>query len=311
MRILDFMVSGFLLEGGALASTLYAPKDTYAFTPEQACAALGSEDGLRACRLLGLLHQHASAEPRVTPSRFSPVLEAPSTQSLDSERPALYPVLSKPPAPEDAAFLRRALPVLLRARCARTPQRPSLPIIAEHTALAAAILAQCAQKLGEQSYIHAARRAVSFLLDHTPASAGLCPLPVSCIPCSPLHNQATCGASAALALALLTLGQNDEEYAQNGLRLLGSALHAFVRPDGLVMHTPKEVSSYFPRVPALYDGELPSAAALLVHALRIANGLRPQAHYGDAIETIWLAAAPAVHRQPLAFASLIDAAFSR
>ena len=121
--------------------------------------------------------------------------------------------------------------------------------------------------------------------------------------------QATCSASAALALAQLTLGTQEgmEEYAQSGLRLLSAALHAFVRQDGLVMHTPKDPAAFFPRVPAIYDSELPSAAALLVHALRIADHLHAGAHYADAISAIWEAAAPAVKMQPLACASLIDA----
>jgi len=98
-----------------------------------------------------------------------------------------------------------------------------------------------------------------------------------------------------------------EEYAQSGLRLLSATLHAFVRPDGLVMHTPQIPGAFFPRVPAIFDSELPSPAALLVHALRLADQLRPQAGYADAMQTIWEAAAPAVHAQPLSCAALIDA----
>ena len=98
-----------------------------------------------------------------------------------------------------------------------------------------------------------------------------------------------------------------EEYAQSGLRLLGAALHAFVRRDGLVMHTPEDPAAFFPRTPAIYDGELPSPAATLVRCLRIADALYSQAHYADAIDAIWKAAAPAVRMQPLACAALVDA----
>ena len=138
---------------------------------------------------------------------------------------------------------------------------------------------------------------------------GFAPLPASIYPVSMLHAQATCGAAAALALAQLILGQGEgmEEYASSGLRLLGGALHAFVRRDGVVMHTPEDPAAFFPRVPAVFDSELPSPAALLVHALRLAGQLRPQAGYADAIQTIWEAAAPAVRAQPLACAALIDA----
>lgn len=305
VRVLDFIVKAFPLQGGGLSPMLAAPRETYAFTPEQVCAALGNENGLRACRLLGLLHQHAKADPAVTPSRFSPVTED-APRSLADDPPPLYPRLAAALTPEDTAFLRRALPSLLRARAARTPQQPLGFVITEHCALAAAVLALCGKRLGEPRYTQAAQRAVTFLVSQPPAG-GPSPLPASIAPVSPLVAQATCGASAALALAQLTLGSQGEEYAQSGLRLLGAALHAFVRPDGLVMHTAKDPAAFFPRVPAICDGELPSPAALLVHALRIADGLRPEVHYGDAISAIWNAAAPAVKAQPVACASLIDA----
>lgn len=305
VRVLDFIVKAFPLQGGGLSPMLAAPRETYAFTPEQVCAALGNENGLRACRLLGLLHQHAKADPAVTPSRFSPVTED-APRSLADDPPPLYPRLAAALTPEDTAFLRRALPSLLRARAARTPQQPLGFVITEHCALAAAVLALCGKRLGEPRYTQAAQRAVTFLVSQPPAG-GPSPLPASIAPVSPLVAQATCGASAALALAQLTLGSQGEEYAQSGLRLLGAALHAFVRPDGLVMHTAKDPAAFFPRVPAICDGELPSPAALLVHALRIADGLRPEVHYGDVISAIWNAAAPAVKAQPVACASLIDA----
>ena len=88
---------------------------------------------------------------------------------------------------------------------------------------------------------------------------------------------------------------------------VSGALHAFVRSDGLVMHTPKDPAAFFPRIPAIFDNELPSPAALLVRSLYLADKIQPQVGYRDAIETIWLAASPSAHQQPLACASLIDA----
>ena len=312
VRTLDLLLDQFALHGGGLSPTIHAPRETYAFTSKQACAALGSENGLRACRLLSLLRQHAREEPSVTPSRFSPIADSPRqtrTQRLDEDMPDLYPVLPDPLTPEDAAFLRRVTPALLSARAARTPQQPRPYVITGHCALAAATLASCGRRLSEPRYTQAAQRAVSFLISQPPAGHSPMALPASAYPASPLYAQATCGASAALALAQLTLGQGEgmEEYAQSGLRLLSAALHAFVRPDGLVMHTQKDPAAFFPRVPAIYDSELPSPAALLVRCLRIADRLHGQAHYADAIATIWEAAAPAVKAQPLACASLIDA----
>ena len=114
----------------------------------------------------------------------------------------------------------------------------------------------------------------------------------------------------ALALALLTLGQDDAmgEYLDCGLRTLGAALHAFTTRDGMPMHTPQDAAAFFPRIPALYDGELPSPAALLLHALALADGFRPEAGYREAAHTLWAAAAPYARQQPLACAGLIDAA---
>lgn len=309
---LHFLIRAFSLYGGGLSPAVYAPKETYAFSSHQVCAALGSENGLRACRLLSLLHQHAQEEPAVVPSRFSPVTESAvlrRTPRLDDDAPCLYPVLPDPLTPEDAAFLRRVMPALLRARAARLPQQPRPYVITAHCALTAAVLADCGRRFSQPHYTQAAQRAVSFLIGQPSIRLGPTPLPASAYPASPLHMQATCSASAALALAQLTLGSQEgmEEYAQSGLRLLSAALHAFVRPDGLVMHTLKDPAAFFPRVPAIYDGELPSGAALLVHALRIADQLHKEAHYADAISTIWHAAAPAVKAQPLACASLIDA----
>lgn len=309
VRLLDFVAHAFSLSGGGLSPSLCAPKDTYAFTPDQACTALGSEDGLRACRLLSLLHQHAHEEPDVTPSRFSPLPPDKPARRLSMDLPARYPLMPASLTPEDAAFLRRVLPLLKRARSARQPQQPVSHVITEHCALAASILAHCGKKLGEPRYTQAAQRAVSFLISQPPAMSGYAPLPASLYPSSLLYSQATCGAAAALALAELTLGQHEgmEEYAVSGLALLGACLHTFVRRDGMVMHTPADPAAFFPRVPAVYDSELPSPAALLVRALRIAGRLRPQAGYADAVHTIWKAAAPAAHAQPLACAALIDA----
>ena len=310
VRTFDFLLSAFSLSGGGLSPCVHAPKETYAFSSQQVCAALGSENGLRACRLLSLLKQHTQAEPDVIPSRFSPVC-APSSQSRAKrdDESARYPVLPSPITPEDSAFLRRIMPQLLRARAARTPQQPRPYVITEHCALAAAALAYSGRRLAEPRYTQAAQRAVSFLISQPPAVHGPTPLPASIYPCSPIHAQATCGASAALALAQLTLGEGEgmEEYAQSGLRLLHTVLHVFVRPDALVMHTPKDPAALFPRVPAIYDSELPSPAALLVRCLRIAQRICGQEEYGQAIERIWEAAAPAVKAQPLACAALIDA----
>lgn len=311
VRLLDTILSSFSLMGGSFSPVLSAPMSSYAFTPEQVCAALGSENGLRACRLLGLLRQHAKAPPTLVPSRFSPVPQESAglrrSRSMDS--PALTPVLSPSLTPDDAAFLRRVMPSLLRARAARDPQRPAPYVLTEHAALSAAVLAKCGKRLGEPRYIQAAQRTITFLISRLPTAGAVASLPTSLIPSSPLFAQATCGASAALALAQLTLGQSEglEEYTHSGFRLLGAALHAFVRPDGVVMHTLKEAAAFSPRVPALFDSELPSPAALFVHALRIAHQLRPQMGYDAAIETIWNAAAPAAHAQPIACASLIDA----
>jgi len=309
VRLLDFIIQAFPLPGGGLSPSLHAPRDTYTFTPDQVCAALGSEDGLRACRLLSLLHQHAHEEPDVIPSRFSPLPPDKPVRRLSMDLPARYPTMPASPTPEDAAFLRRAFPALRHARAARNSQRQAPYVITEHCALAASILAQCGKKLGEARYTQAAQRAVSYLISQPPAMSGYAPLPASLLPSSILHAQATCGAAAALALAQLTLGQGEgmEEYAASGLALLGTCLHAFVRQDGMVMHTPADPAAFFPRVPAIYDSELPSPAALLVRALRLADKLRPQAGYMDAMHTIWEAAAPAAYAQPLACAALIDA----
>lgn len=309
-HLLDFLVRVFSLSGGGLSPAVYAPKATYAFSSRQVCAALGSENGLRACRLLSLLQQHAKKEPEVVPSRFSPMPASPiRTARLDDESPGLYPLLPDSLTPEDAAFLRRMAPMLLRTRAARTPQQPRPYVITAHCALAAAVLASCGRRFSQPRCTQAAQRAASFLIGQSAARHGAASLPASAYPASVLTMQATCSASAALSLALLTLGSQEgmEEYAQSGLRLLSAALHAFVRPDGLVMHTPKDPAAFFPRVPAIFDSELPSPAALLVHALRIADSLHREAHYADAISAIWEAAAPAVKMQPLACASLIDA----
>ena len=310
IRLLDSVLSLFPLEGGGLSPFVRTNRENCTFTPEQVCAALGSEDGLRACRLLSLLRQHNRPDPPALPSRFSPIPTETAARNCESAPSALCPKLPQSPTPEDAAFLRRVLPILLRTRAARTPQQSAPYVITEHCALAAAILAQCGKRLGEPRYTQAAQRAVTFLFSCSPAAGSPVSLPASLYPASPLQAQPTCSASATLALALLTLGSHEEmsEYAQSGFRLLGSALHAFVRQDGLVMHTPEDPAAFFLRVPAIYDSELPSPAALLIHALRIAHGMRPDAHYDDAIETIWQASAPAAHSQPLSCLSLIDAA---
>lgn len=298
VRTLDFLLSACFAPGGALNPCLTYDRESCAFTPEQVCAALGGEDGLRVCRLLGLRRQHTGLPPKVTPSRFSPVEDSP-----EADLPRT-PTLPHSLTPEDAAFLRRVMPQLQRVRAARTPPTPAPCILSEDCALAAAVFALCGRRLGESRYIQAAQRAVGYLAALSPA------LPPSYSPVSALNAQLTCGAGAALALALLTLGQAEElhTYRESGLRLLGAALHAFTTPDGLPMHTPQDAAAFFPRIPAIWDSELPSPAALLLHALALADACRPQAGYKDAALVLWQAAAPYARQQPLACAGLIDAA---
>lgn len=300
VRALDFMLSACSVPGGALTPCLTYDKAGCAFTPEQVCAALGGEDGLRACRLLELRRQYAGPPPSVTPSRFSPVEE---DSHADAPR---TPTLPKSLTPEDAAFLRRVTPRLLRVRAARTPPTAAPCILSEDCALAAAVFALCGRRLGESRYVQAAQRAVGYLAALSPEGG----LPPSYSPVSALNAQLTCGAGAALALALLTLGQDEalHTYRESGLRLLGAALHAFTLETGMPMHTPQDAAAFFPRIPAIFDSELPSPAALLLHALALADAFRPQAGYRDAAHTLWAAAAPYAHSQPLACAALIDAA---
>ena len=308
-RTLEALLGSFSMQGGGFTPFLYAPRAMYAFTPEQVCAALGADEGLRACRLLNLLRQHTLPDPPVTPSRFSPMPPDEQGRRDIGEDAPLFPRLSAEITPEDEAFLRRALPRLHRARAGRASQRPSLYMITEECAIAAYVFAVCGRRLGETRYTQAAQRAVARLAGLAPSSGGLTPLPPSVSPSSPLYAQATCGAAASLALALLALGQNEDmaQYAQSGLQLLGSSLHAFLRRDGLVCHTPDDPAASFPRVPAVMDDELPSPAALLVQALRIADTLRPEAHYAQSIGEIWESAAPTAHATPLSCAGLIDA----
>ena len=298
VRALDFLLSAFSVPGGMLNPCLTYSRESCAFTPEQVCAALGGEDGLRACRLLGLRRQYAGPPPKVTPSRFSPVEDAGQT---DLPR---TPTLPKTLTPEDAAFLRRVMPQLLRVRAARTPPTAAPCVLTEDCALTATVFALCGRRLGEARYIQLAQRAVGALTALSPG------LPPSYTPVSALNAQLTCGAGAALALALLTLGQDEALYAyrESGLRLLGAALHLFIAPNGMPMHTPQDSAAFFPRIPAIFDSELPSPAALLLHALALADGFRPEAGYREAAHTLWAAAAPYARQQPLACAGLIDAA---
>ena len=298
VRALDFLLSAFSVPGGMLNPCLTYSRESCAFTPEQVCAALGGEDGLRACRLLGLRRQYAGPPPKVTPSRFSPVEDAGQT---DLPR---TPTLPKTLTPEDAAFLRRVMPQLLRVRAARTPPTAAPCVLTEDCALTATMFALCGRRLGEARYIQLAQRAVGALTALSPG------LPPSYTPVSALNAQLTCGAGAALALALLTLGQDEALYAyrESGLRLLGAALHLFIAPNGMPMHTPQDSAAFFPRIPAIFDSELPSPAALLLHALALADGFRPEAGYREAAHTLWAAAAPYARQQPLACAGLIDAA---
>lgn len=298
VRALDFLLSAFSVPGGMLNPCLTYSRESCAFTPEQVCAALGGEDGLRACRLLGLRRQYAGSPPKVTPSRFSPVEDAGQT---DLPR---TPTLPQTLTPEDAAFLRRVMPQLLRVRAARTPPTAAPCVLTEDCALAATVFTLCGRRLGEARYIQLAQRAVGALTALSPG------LPPSYTPVSALNAQLTCGAGAALALALLTLGQDEALYAyrESGLRLLGAALHLFIAPNGMPMHTPQDSAAFFPRIPAIFDSELPSPAALLLHALALADGFRPEAGYREAAHTLWAAAAPYARQQPLACAGLIDAA---
>ena len=306
VRTLDFITESFALEGGALTPSLSAPLSTYAFTPEQVCAALGSEEGLRACRLLNLLRQHARPMPALTPSRFSPPQEDGPRTPDDAP---LCPTLSAQITPEDAAFLRRAMPKLLRARAARIPQRPAPCLLSEAWALGAWVLAACGRRLGEAKFTQTAQRAAGALLRLCPPAAPAAPLPPACASADALHRTPTCGAAAALAMLLLELGQTQglESYAESGLRTLGAALHAFTAPDGQVLHTAQDPAAFLPRVPAWWDDELPAPAALLVQALRMADTLRPEAGYAQAAGVIWEAAAPHARQSPMACAGVIDA----
>ncbi len=309
VRTLDFITSRLARENGSLLAHTFAPRDAYALTPQQVAAAVGNEDGLRACRLLRLLHQHTPAEPEVSPSRFSPVPRERRGRRLSMDLPPLTPRAPVSLTPEDAAFLRRVVPALQRERPAATLERPAAHVLTQDCALAAAVLAHCGARLGESKYTQAAQRAVSFLTGLPPAYGAHVGLPASIAPVSPLHAQATCGASSALALALLVIGQGKgmQAYAAAGLAQLDAALRAFVRDDGMVVHTPPEDGAFFPRLPAVYDSELPSPAAMLVHALRLADPLAPHAQYAAMIPAIWHAAAPAARAQPIALCSLITA----
>lgn len=307
MQLLDAILDRFSLSGGFLAPALRADRARYTFSPEQVCAQLGDEEGLRACRLLGLLRQHRSADPPVAPSRFSPPIAPRARTSLDAPQVPLAPRYPIDPIAEDVAFLRRVLPKLARGRAARPSEAPVSPVLTMDAALTAAVFARCAQRTGEARYAQAAQRTAQALLGTIPNAYAPGALPAASLPAT-AQTPPACGAASALALALLTLGRDDPNgaFAAMGLRLLGAALHAFVRADGMVMHTPPAAAG-FPRVPALFDSELPSPAALLVHALILARTLRPDAAYGDALDAIYIAAAPYLRHEPLACASLITA----
>lgn len=309
VRALDFILARLARQNGSLLAHTSAPREAYALTPQQAAAAVGSEDGLRACKLLRVLHQHTDEEPQVAPSRFSPVRHASPGRRLTMELAPLTPRAPTSLTPEDAAFLRRVLPALRRTRPAATLERPAAHVLTQDCALAAAVLAHCGRRLGESRYTQAAQRAVSFLTGLPPAYGAHIGLPASLAPVRALHAQATCGAASALAAALLTLGQGKgmDAYARSGLHVLDAALRAFVREDGMVVHTPPQEDALFPRLPAVCDGELPSPAAMLVRALRLAAPLAPDARYDDVVRAIWHAAAPAARAQPLALCSLTAA----
>jgi len=307
IRIFDALISNFSQPNGCLAPTLTASRSRYTFSPEQVCALLGDEEGLRTCRLLGLLHQHRKSDPSVSPSRFCPPVQQ-HRPSIHTPKTPFAPILPDNLAAEDAAFLRRVIPVLLRGRAARESEMPSSPVLVMDCALTAAILAAGGQRLGETRYISAAQRAVHALMAQFPGLQGGGEFPTSCIPAQP-QSPPSCGAAAALALAMLTLAKDEPDgvFAGAGFRLLGGALRMFVREDGMVMHTPPSPHAFFPRVPAIFDSELPSPAALLVQALKKAHALRPHTPYDEAIETIFHACAPYMKQEPIACAGLIHA----
>ncbi|MFR6376436.1 MAG: hypothetical protein ACLUN5_08115 [Oscillospiraceae bacterium] len=144
VRALDFLLSAFSVPGGMLNPCLTYSRESCAFTPEQVCAALGGEDGLRACRLLGLRRQlRGPAAQSHASSRFSPVEDAGQTD------PPRTPTLPKSLTPEDAAFLRRVMPQLLRVRAARMPPTAAPCVLTEDCALAATVFALCGRRLGE------------------------------------------------------------------------------------------------------------------------------------------------------------------
>lgn len=118
------------------------------------------------------------------------------------------------------------MPQLLRVRAARTPPTAAPCVLTEDCALAATGVRPVRQTARRSRYIQLAQRAVGALTALSPG------LPPSYTPVSALNAQLTCGAGAALALALLTLGQDEALYAyrESGLRLLGAALHLFHRP---------------------------------------------------------------------------------
>ena len=66
--------------------------------------------------------------------------------------------------------------------------------------------------------------------------------------------------------------------------------------------------TFFHDMPKMLAAILPAQVVANVRGgAFLADQLRPQAGYADAMLTIWEAAAPAVHAQPLACAALIDA----
>lgn len=303
VRVLDFMLSTCALSGGALTPVISVSRESCAFTPEQVCAALGNEDGLRACRLLNLRRQHAPALPHVTPSRFSPVSDLPP------ETPPLTPTLPASLTPEDAAFLRRVTPKLLHARAARALPQAAPYVLSEDCALAAAVFALCGRRLGEVRYIQAAQRAVSFLIALPTAGNMPAVLPPSVSPTSALSAQATCGAAGALALALLTLGQ-DDAMANTSIAVCGRSVPRSMplRPATACPCTPRRTRRRSSRVfpPSMTGNCLrPPRFCSMRSPLPTPCARRPG--YLDASRVLWEAAAPFAREQPLACASLIDA----
>lgn len=298
VRALDFLLSAFSVPGGMLNPCLTYSRESCAFY---------ARTGLRRARRRGRACVPAvcwgcaantrALPPKVTPSRFSPVEDAGQT---DLPR---TPTLPKTLTPEDAAFLRRVMPQLLRVRAARTPPTAAPCVLTEDCALAATVFALCGRRLGEARYIRwpSGRRRAD--------RAFARPAPVVYArerTQRPAHLRRGCGAGAGAAdagagrSAVCLPGKRSASAGRGAASVHRPKRHADAHPAGL--------GRLLSRIPAIFDSELPSPAALLLHALALADGFRPEAGYREAAHTLWAAAAPYARQQPLACAGLIDAA---